>query len=907
MASFAPIRGTRAQIQATPIVDGQFLVETDQGVDNMIYMDEGSTRTIVGGNTVTGVLPQLYIYSETGSVVTVEDTGGNLIPTSQVGTDHWTCEVPDYGIYTVYSVLSGDTTTQSINVTDCMIYTIDDSHFHCNVIVTYPSGVGASCQISGGGETYSAPALNPPDTSYKFVVHGQNTTYTITTNVDGAIKTQTVTTGTVLDQTYNVTIPYARVNLTVEMPPITGNITCTDGTTTITKTATPNMVFCLPNTGTWTFTGSDGVDTYDTTVEVTDLSLVYNEDLSSAPDGATVLPTDDIQTWLLCAKIKDKTTYSTLDDVLNDNETLQKLISSNNAMNYLVRSTNWIGGVNALVPTLTTKIFADGEISSSTNYVGGGYEEWKAFAPSEAHGWLPYDSSVALPQWLQCEFNTPKIVGSIDLWLASYTGTRTFDFIASNDPTFTTYDTLKSNIVVSSAMYGIDVENNKSYTYYRLVYTATNQSSVTNFNGVKLQLYSANGITDDSIAMRLIGEKNYASNTLLDDTDWRKGICNSDYFESVLNVKVPTLSADNVKASASSVSGSNGAWKAFDGNSSTSWQANTSGGTQTGWIQYNFDTPIKIYKTVTQNYYGTGSLLQTINSIELSGSSDGGSSFTPIQSDTVNYSVSSGFVSIIINNPVAYEIIRNTYSTTQPTSTASNPAITEVQFYGRQDVDETVYNVYSAADDTIIATPQGGGVAIPITTNNDGYGTIAKSSLPNGTYTFVSSKAENPNNLGASDYYTKQITINNNSIIEILVMPDNALYWWGYKSDDSEDCTSANGWTSTYTMSAPTYNINNITCTTTGTNLKGIGTKNAVSNKTFKVIVTSTNTTANLSNYSSKNVTWASGGAGQEKTSVSISSTPTLFSLTQSSFTTGYGAISEYSSNTVNIYAFWYE
>ena len=49
MASFAPIRGTRAQINATPIVDGQFLVETDQGNENKIYLDNGTTRYAVGG------------------------------------------------------------------------------------------------------------------------------------------------------------------------------------------------------------------------------------------------------------------------------------------------------------------------------------------------------------------------------------------------------------------------------------------------------------------------------------------------------------------------------------------------------------------------------------------------------------------------------------------------------------------------------------------------------------------------------------------------------------------------------------------------------------------------------------------------------------------------------------------
>lgn len=52
MASFAPIRGSRTDIGNTPIVDGQFLVETDTSTpqDNRIYLDVGTDRVIVGGN-----------------------------------------------------------------------------------------------------------------------------------------------------------------------------------------------------------------------------------------------------------------------------------------------------------------------------------------------------------------------------------------------------------------------------------------------------------------------------------------------------------------------------------------------------------------------------------------------------------------------------------------------------------------------------------------------------------------------------------------------------------------------------------------------------------------------------------------------------------------------------------------
>lgn len=54
MSSFAPVRGTKSQIQATPMVDGQMLIETDQGDLNKIYIDapDGGgvlQRTMAGG------------------------------------------------------------------------------------------------------------------------------------------------------------------------------------------------------------------------------------------------------------------------------------------------------------------------------------------------------------------------------------------------------------------------------------------------------------------------------------------------------------------------------------------------------------------------------------------------------------------------------------------------------------------------------------------------------------------------------------------------------------------------------------------------------------------------------------------------------------------------------------------
>lgn len=75
MASFAPIRGTQAQINATPLVDGQFLIETDQGDQNKIYVDTDINGTVTrsmaggGGHEILPTPASSIPDTGTGSVV----------------------------------------------------------------------------------------------------------------------------------------------------------------------------------------------------------------------------------------------------------------------------------------------------------------------------------------------------------------------------------------------------------------------------------------------------------------------------------------------------------------------------------------------------------------------------------------------------------------------------------------------------------------------------------------------------------------------------------------------------------------------------------------------------------------------------------------------------------------------
>ena len=104
-------------------------------------------------------------------------------------------------------------------------------------------------------------------------------------------------------------------------------------------------------------------------------------------------------------------------------------------------------------------------------------------------------------------------------------------------------------------------------------------------------------ITGNQSAMSYIGLNNYCSNTLLADSTWMTGICNSSYFESVLNVKVPTMTSNTTPSGvASASSNSESAWYTFD-NALSNWQSAqtvSTGGSQ--WIQYQFGSAISTLK-----------------------------------------------------------------------------------------------------------------------------------------------------------------------------------------------------------------------------------------------------------------------------------------------------------------------
>lgn len=118
----------------------------------------------------------------------------------------------------------------------------------------------------------------------------------------------------------------------------------TVGTVTLSATNATG-VFNATKADTYTFSATYNGKVYSEELSVTQ-EIVYTLQISTIPEGATVTPANDIQIWLHCAGIYDKA-YTTLDEVLADNTTLLALISDNNAVDYMVRSTTWATSVCA--------------------------------------------------------------------------------------------------------------------------------------------------------------------------------------------------------------------------------------------------------------------------------------------------------------------------------------------------------------------------------------------------------------------------------------------------------------------------------------------------------------------------------------------------------------------------------
>ena len=822
MATFVPIRGTQAQINATPIVDGQMLIETDQGNFNKIYLDVNTTRYQVGGHSGGSGSSFVLTTTETslyGKSVTITIDGTTYTDTFNSSGTVVINDVVKVGTAVVTSTDGSQTATSTLLVPYYGLYTVNLSFFNATITVTFPYSVGALCTLSDG--TTTIPATSSP------MIFNVNHTGTWRANVtlDGASK-YVDTVITTDGQTETVDIEYGTINLTFADDFRGQSITCTKGSTVITKSAPSSgnsMRFFPPTTGTWTIASTVSGQTYSKTVDVDDLNVPVPAELVVRPNGSTVTPVNDVSIWLECASI-DKP-YTTLEEVLSDEVTLAKLISEPNAVDYMVRSTDWIGDPEiGLVPTLTSDtVTTNGQPICSS--AASGYEAWKAFNLSESNGWITATSNpnISVGNWVGYEFANSVNVGKavfMNMYNTNTATTISGQFQAYDDDisdwtnvseifTYTGQEDDSPSIIIINT-------KGKKYTKYRWICTTTPSSVY--MGGLKLQFYPIDGIINDETAMRYIGKRNYCANTLIADSDWCDGLLQSNYRLSVFTDTVPLMTSDTTPSGTCfgdytpySQSGSpqyKSYYAAFDRKNDfrIGATATNSASTLTDSIGYHYTTPTVVTMAEIICCIGAGDLLTTLT---LQGSNDnsnwddlGSNTFNPF-SGTQGYVFGCNKVIIKTNNTTSYEYYRiSRVSTVVSGSYNARFWYLEIYFVKRDNYDESVIDIYSAAQDSVYYMNGVNQVSIGGTTDSNGHTTVARNNLPiNGEYTLYSTVAKNP--LNTSSAYSRRIKIFD-EIIDIMVRPKNAVYWYGCK--DNVDGLP-NGYTySNFNLSSGTFN-----------------------------------------------------------------------------------------------------
>lgn len=312
-------------------------------------------------------------------------------------------------------------------------------------------------------------------------------------------------------------------------------ITCTDGsaytkTQTCPSSSPYEVTFESIPTGTYTISGVVSGRTFSTTKTILD----FDASLTDIPDGSTVTPTDDIQIWLHCADIWDKN-YTTISQVLADSSTLQALIASNNAVDYMTRSATWASSVvsdssamtyiglndycsdalladstwltaicgstyfesilNVKNPTMTSDTTPSGRCFGSSLY-STNYKYWYAFDNNASKAWYPSYASGGSQAGQYCgyKFTSQTKAHYIKLKYKSRSSDSVIKFQGSNDGS--TYIDLREITVSNTG--GTDsyfdgswtITNDNAYEYYRVyIVSGTGGTSGQGFGLNQMDIY----------------------------------------------------------------------------------------------------------------------------------------------------------------------------------------------------------------------------------------------------------------------------------------------------------------------------------------------------------------------------------------------------------------------------------
>ena len=420
------------------------------------------------------------------------------------------------------------------------------------------------------------------------------------------------------------------------------------------------------------------------TITVTYNQRIYTDTVTFTTEGQSfskTLPTpsevdaNDINWWLFFGGVSG--TFSSLEEILANSTALSMLMSSTDAVDYLVRCKDWIEA-KGLVPIMTSNTTPSGVVSASSQS-SSGYEAYKAFDGDDATYWVGGASTIGNYQWIKYDFGQAVTVERFCIKVRSNIIKAKIQ--GSNDDS-TWVDLTTLNTYTTETKITGYITNPASYRYYRVYgYVDTSES------GKAVALYTVQfyhikqAVTDNQSAMSYIGLNNYCANTLLADADWCEGIANSEYIDSVLNVKIPTMTGASTPSGtvscSTAYSGTNG-WYAFDKNLSTQYISNSTGDDL--YVQYMFTSKIHAYSAyvaVTSN--GSTAVNMTY---KIQGSNNGSSWTDIIDNQTVSVINSSNTIkNHAMNKEYKYFRLLKVSSTS-----TIRFCVPEFNIYGREDV-----------------------------------------------------------------------------------------------------------------------------------------------------------------------------------------------------------------------------
>lgn len=629
---------------------------------------------------------------------------------------------------------------------------------------------------------------------------------------------------------------YPHIYITAE----TGStVTITDGTATITAIETSEGLFeaDVVNLNTYIITASLDGEEISQTLDV-DAVKKYTVNMGGfLPDGSTVLPTDDIQIWLRCAEITDKS-YTTLAEVLADTDTYQLLLANSNACDYMARSITWANP--NLIPKMTSNTTPEGVADADSEY-SSTFQAWKAFDGTNIGGstsastdcWASTGPNT-FPKYLQYKFETSKVVRKIKVTTRN-SDTAT-DINSPKDVTFkayngSSYDTLgtytNNTATTSNTTFEFTVNNNTPYEYYKLEIGSINKTTAGTSNTdyyccigqMKYYEYADASIVDDETAMQLLGKYDYACDKLLSVSTWKNAISNSNYFDYVLDIKIPTMTGYTTPSGTvytnSEFRSPYLAWKTFNGvlgttNDENRWVSEQGKYGTNAYLSYDFGESVCITKAQIYAVLSGSSENPIAATLYIEGSNDN-DSWTSIISKAMTTTEMSQYIDIDFDY-ASYRYYRAYFSQCNIRGTGSDyySQIRVLQLYGRH---ESSYisgkvAIHGACNSGIYYKDGGSDVSVGTTDINTGIALVNISDMPTGTYAIYDGVAKDPSNL--SNDYSKTVSITSNTT-DVYLMPDTVWYWYGYKLADVVLNTNRLGGTqSTSTVGTATYNTNSL-------------------------------------------------------------------------------------------------